>query len=96
MLYKIIKVLYGSETRFLTLREEHRLNKFENRATRGISARNGGRNNKETGKKLHNEEYHKLLRQIQLEWPLKENEIGRAHNTHGKKMNAYRGLVGNP
>jgi hypothetical protein len=50
-------VLYGSETWPLTLREEHRLRVFENRALRKIF---GPKRDEVTGgwRKLHNEELH--------------------------------------
>jgi hypothetical protein len=52
-------VLYGCETWFLTLREEHRLRVFENRVLRRIF---GPRRDKVTGewRKLHNEELRDL------------------------------------
>jgi hypothetical protein len=61
-LYKTIilpVVLYGCETRSLTLREEHRLRVFKNRALRRIS---GPKRDEVTGEwmKLHNEELHIL------------------------------------
>jgi hypothetical protein len=51
--------LYGCETWSLTLREEHRLRAFENRALRGIF---GPKRDEVTGewRKLHNEELHIL------------------------------------
>jgi hypothetical protein len=51
-------VLYGWETRSLTLREEHRLRVFENRGLRRIF----GPNREEDGswRKLHNDELHNL------------------------------------
>jgi hypothetical protein len=50
-------VLYGCETWFLTLREEHRLRMFENRVLRRIF---GPKRDEVTGEwmKLHNEELH--------------------------------------
>jgi hypothetical protein len=61
-LYKTIilsGVLYGCETWTLTLREEHRLRVFENRALRRIF---GPKGDEVTGgwRKLHNEELHNL------------------------------------
>jgi hypothetical protein len=52
-------VLYGCETWSLTLREEHRLRKFENRVSRRIF---GSKRDEVTGgwRKLHNEELHNL------------------------------------
>jgi hypothetical protein len=51
--------LYGCETSSLTLREEHRLRVFENRALRRIF---GPKRDEVTGewRKLHNEELHNL------------------------------------
>jgi hypothetical protein len=50
-------VLYGCESWSLTLREEHKLRVFENRAIRRIS---GPKKDDVTGelRKLHNEELH--------------------------------------
>jgi hypothetical protein len=52
-------VLYGCETRSLTLREEHRLRVFENRVLRRIF---GPKRDEVTGewRKLHNEEVYNL------------------------------------
>jgi hypothetical protein len=52
-------VLYGCETWFLALREEHRLEAFENRVLRRIF---GPKMDEVTGewRKLHNEELHDL------------------------------------
>jgi hypothetical protein len=51
--------LYGCETWFLTLREDHRLKAFENRVLKGIF---GPKKDEMIGgwKKLHNEELHNL------------------------------------
>jgi hypothetical protein len=59
--YKIVilpVVLYGCETWFLTLREEHRLRVFENRVLRRIF----GAKREEDGswRKLHTDELHSL------------------------------------
>jgi hypothetical protein len=52
-------VLYGCETLYVTLREEHRLRVFENRVLRRIF---GPKRDEVTGgwKQLHNEELHGL------------------------------------
>jgi hypothetical protein len=52
-------VLYGCETWFLTIREEHKLRVFENRVLRRIF---GAKRDGVTGgwRKLHNEELHNL------------------------------------
>jgi hypothetical protein len=62
IIYKTIilpAVLYGCETCFLTLREEHRLKVFENRVLRRIF---GPKKDEVTGewRKLHNEELRDL------------------------------------
>jgi hypothetical protein len=62
-------VLYGCETWYLTLREEHRLRMFENRVIRRVF---GPKSDEVTGEwgKLHNEELHimysspNIIRQI--------------------------------
>jgi hypothetical protein len=53
-------VVYGCETWFVTLREEHRLRVFENRVLRGIF---GAKGDEVTGewRKLHSGELHNLL-----------------------------------
>jgi hypothetical protein len=52
-------VLYGCETWYVTLREEHRLRVFENRVLRGIF---GAKRDGVTGewRRLHNEELNDL------------------------------------
>jgi hypothetical protein len=52
-------VLYGRETWYLTLREQHRLRVFENRVLRTIF---GPKRDEVTGgwRKLHNKEFHNL------------------------------------
>jgi hypothetical protein len=72
-IYKTIilpAVLYGCETRPLTLREEHRLRVFEKRVLRRIF---GPKRNEVTGewRKLHSEELHNLY--------LSANIIGRTN-----------------
>jgi hypothetical protein len=52
-------VLYGCETRSLTLREDHRLRVFENRVLRRIFGPKGDEVMGEW-RKLHNEELHNL------------------------------------
>jgi hypothetical protein len=52
-------LLYGRETWFLTLREEHRLRVFENRALRGIFWPKRGEVTW-GWRKIHNEEFHTL------------------------------------
>jgi hypothetical protein len=90
-------VLYGCETWSLTLREEHRLRVFENRALRGIF---GPKGDEVTGewRKLHNGELHNLysspdiIRQIKsrrMRWAVHVARMG-----EGRKV--YRVLVGKP
>jgi hypothetical protein len=52
-------ILYGSETYYLTLKEEYRLRVFDNRVLRRIF---GPKKEEVTGdwKKMHNEELHNL------------------------------------
>jgi hypothetical protein len=79
-------VLYGCETWSLTLREEHRLTVFENRALRRIF---GPKRDGVTGKwrKLHNEELRDLysspsiIKKNQVE----EDEMGGTCSTNGEQ-----------
>jgi hypothetical protein len=99
-IYKTIilpAVLYGCETWFLTIREEHRLRVFENRALRRIFGPKRGEVMGEW-RKMHNGELHNFyssldtIRQIN-----KENEVGRACGTHGrgeKRIQGFGGKVG--
>jgi hypothetical protein len=76
-LYKTIilpVVLYGCETWSLALREEHRLQVFDNRVLRGIFGQKGG------WKKLHNEELHKWYSSPSI---IRRVEMGRACSRHG-------------
>jgi hypothetical protein len=90
-------VLYGCETWYLTLREEHRLRVFENRVLRRIF---GPKRDEVAGewRKLHNEELHNLysspdiIRQVEV----KANEVGGARSTHGRGEKSVQGLVGKP
>jgi hypothetical protein len=43
--------------------------------------------------KLHDEELHNLYCSSNQ---VKDDEMGRAYSTHGKKRNAYQNLVGKP
>jgi hypothetical protein len=90
-------VLYGCETWYLTLREEHRLRVFENRVLKRIF---GPKRDEVTGERreLHNEELCDLycspsiIRIIQsrrMKWALHVARMG-------EKRNAYRLLVGKP
>jgi hypothetical protein len=90
-------VLYGCETWSLTLKEEHRLQVFENRALRRIF---GPKRDKVTGewRKLHNEELHDLYSLPSIIRITKERRMRWAGHVArmGEKRNAYRLLVGKP
>jgi hypothetical protein len=77
-------VLYGCETWSLTLREEHRLTVFENRALRRIF---GPKRNEVTGewRKLHNEELHILYSFPNIIMQIK-SRLGGTYGTHGRGM----------
>jgi hypothetical protein len=87
-------VLYGCETWFLTLKEEHRLKVFENRVLRRIF---GPKRDEVTGewRKLHNEELCdspsiiKITKSRRMRWA---GHVARME----EKRNAYRLLVGKP
>ena len=66
-------VLYGCETRSLTLREERRLRVFENRILRRIF----GPKRDENGewRRLHNEELHRLYRSPNIERVIKSKRL---------------------
>jgi hypothetical protein len=89
--------LYGCETWSLTLREEHKLRVFENRALRRIF---GPKRDEVTRKwrKLHNRELHNfysspdIIRQIKLRRMRWVGHMARM----GKGRNVYRILVGKP
>jgi hypothetical protein len=90
-------VLYGCETWSLTLREEHRLREFENRALRRIF---GPKKDELTSewRKLHNMELHdlysspsiiRIIKSLRMRW------AGHAARM-GEKRHAYNLLVGKP
>jgi hypothetical protein len=90
-------VLYGCETWFLTIREEHRLRVFENRVLRRICElkRDGM-----TGgcRKLHNENFHNLYSspsKIRIIKSMRMRWVGRVARM-GEKRNVYRLLVRKP
>jgi hypothetical protein len=99
IIYKtiILFVLYGCETWSLTLREEHRLRVFENRALRGIF---GPKRDEVVGgwRKLHNEALHNLYCSPSIIRIIKSRKMRWAGHVArmGKKRNAYRILVGKP
>jgi hypothetical protein len=90
-------VLYGCETRSLTLREEQRLRVFENRVLRRIC---GPKRDEVTGgwRKLHNEELHNLYCLPSAIRIINSRRMRGAENVArmGEKRNAYRILVGKP
>jgi hypothetical protein len=89
-------ILYGCETWSLTLREEHRRRIFENRVLRIY----GPKRDELTGdwRKLHNEELHNLYSSPNIIRMIKSRMMRWAGHVAriGKKINAYRILVGKP
>jgi hypothetical protein len=85
-----------SETRSLTLREEHRLRVFENRVLRRIF---GPKRDEVTGEweKLHIEELRDLYSSPSIITIIKSRRVRWAGHVArmGEKRNAYRLLVGN-
>jgi hypothetical protein len=90
-------VLYGCETWFLTLREEHRLRVFENRGLRRLF---GPKRDEVTGdwRKLHSGELHNLCSSPDIITRIKSRRMKWAgHVVHmGVGRNVYRVLVGKP
>jgi hypothetical protein len=90
-------VLYGCETWFLTIREEHKLRVFQNRVLRRIF---GPKRVRVTGgwRKLHNEELHNLYSSPSIIRIIKSRRIRWAGHVARmrEKRNVYRLLVGNP
>jgi hypothetical protein len=90
-------VLYGCETWYQTLREEHRLRVFENRALKTLF---GPKNAEVMGswRKLHNEELHNLYSSTNMIRMIKSKRMRWAGNVAHmrEKMNAYRILIGKP
>jgi hypothetical protein len=90
-------VLYGCETRSLTLRKKHRLRAFENRVLRRIF---GPKRDEVTGewRKLHNKELRDLYSSQSIISIIKSRRMGWAGHVArmGEKRNAYRLLVGKP
>jgi hypothetical protein len=90
-------VLYGRETWTLTLREEHRLRVFENRALKRIS---GPKRDEVTGewRKLRNEELHNLysspdiIRQVKSRRKTWAGHVARM----GEERKVYKVLMGKP
>jgi hypothetical protein len=90
-------VLYGHETRSLTLREEHRLRVFENKVLRRIFE---PKRDEVTGgwRKLHNEELRVLYSSPSIIRIIKSRRMRWAGHVArmGVKRNACRLLVGKP
>jgi hypothetical protein len=88
-------VLYGWETWFRTLKEEHRLRIFEDKELRRLFA---PRRNEVTGgwKKLHNEEHRDMYSAPSLIRIIKTRRMKWAGHVARmrKKRNVYRLLVG--
>jgi hypothetical protein len=89
-------VLYGYETWFLTLGEEHRLRVFENRVLRRIF----GPKREEDGswRKLHNDELHILYSSPNIVRVIKSRRMRWAGHVArmGEGRGVYRVLVGKP
>jgi hypothetical protein len=88
-------VLYWCETWSLTLREEHRLEMFENRVLRRIF---GPKRDEVTGewRRLHNGELHNLYSSPDIIWQIKSRSMRWAGHVArmGEERNVYRVLVG--
>ena len=80
----ILPLLYGRETWSLTLREERRLNVFENRVLRIFGPR----------KDEVTKEWRKLLTQYCSGDKIEKNEMGGARSAYGDRKGVYRVLVG--
>jgi hypothetical protein len=90
-------VLYGCETRSLTVREEHKLRVFENRVPRRIFGpkRNGVMGGR---RKPYNGELHNLYSSPRIIRIIKSRRMMWAGHVArmGEKRNVYRLLVGKP
>jgi hypothetical protein len=90
-------VLYGCETWFLTLRDEHRLSVFENRVLRRIF---GPKRDEVTGewRKLHNEELHILYSSPNIIRQIKSRRMRWARHVARmeEERNVYKVLMGKP
>jgi hypothetical protein len=90
-------VLYGCETWYLTVREEHKLRMFENRVLRRIFGPEG--DGVTVGwRKLHNEELQDLCSSPSIIRIIKSRRMRWAGHVAriGEKRNVYRLLVGKP
>jgi hypothetical protein len=90
-------VLYGCETRSLTLKEERRLRVFESRVLRRIF---GPKTDEGTGewRKLHNEEFNNLLCLLNTVRVIKSRIMRCVVHVArmGERKSVYRVLVGKP
>jgi hypothetical protein len=90
-------VLYGCETWYLTLREDHRLRVFENRVLRRIF---GQKMDDVTGewRKLYNEELHILYSSPNIIRQIKSRRVRWAGHVArmGEERKVYKVLVGKP
>jgi hypothetical protein len=90
-------VLYGCETWYLTLWEEHRLRMFENTVLRRIF---GPKSDEVTvqWRKLHSEELHNLYSSPDIIRQVKSRRMRRAGHVArmGEERKVYKCLVGNP
>jgi hypothetical protein len=86
-------ILYGCESCFLTVREEHRLRVFENRVLRRIF---GARRDEVTGegRKLHNGELHNLYSSPNVVRQIKSRRIREARHVArmGKEKKSCKGF----
>jgi hypothetical protein len=89
-------VLYGCETWFLSLREEHRLRGFENRVLRRIFGPK--REEDWSWRKLHNDELHSLYSSPNIVRVIKSRKMRWAGHVAriGEGRGVYRVLVGKP
>jgi hypothetical protein len=90
-------VLYGCETWFLTVKEEHKLRVFESRFLRKIF---GPKRDGVTGgwRKPHNDELHNLYSSPSIIRIIKSRRMRWAGHVArmGEKRNVYMSLVGKP
>jgi hypothetical protein len=88
-------VLYGCETRSLTLTEEHRLRVFENRVLRIFGPK---REEDGSWRKLHNDELHDLYSSPNIVRVIKSRRMRWAGHVArmGEGRGVYRVLVGRP